>query len=282
MDPANEFFAHLPARVLDGFQFEATRYAMGTLSVFVLVWLLFAPLLRSRKIRNTPHRARQIRDELRNSAITILVFVALDVLIFDLGDRGLFRKYDEIGQFGWLWFFVSIPVALVLHDAWFYWTHRLMHTKRFYRAFHLTHHRSHNPTPFTAYSFAPGEAVVNYMFIPALLILLPIHSFALYTVMTIMIFKNATAHCGYELFPRNWVFHPLLGCLTTVTHHDMHHARATGNYGFYFTWWDRWMGTEHADYLDQIGRRLAADLDQRALKAAAGRDAAAPKQEAAA
>ena len=41
---------------------------------------------------------------------------------------------------------------------------------------------------------------------------------------------------------------PILKQFTTVTHHDMHHESARGNYGFYFTWWDRWMGTEHKDY----------------------------------
>lgn len=281
MDPFYEFLAFLPARFLHGIAIEAVRYAMGTLSVFGLVWVLFAPLLQSRKIRTTPHRLQQIRQEIRNSAVTILVFVTLDVLIFELGARGIFRLYDDIGRFGWLWFFLSIPVAVILHDAWFYWTHRLMHTRRLYRTFHLTHHRSHNPTPFTAYSFAPGEAAVNYMFAPMLLLILPIHSLALYAVMTIMIFKNATAHCGYELFPRNWAFHPVLGCLTTVTHHDMHHERANGNYGFYFTWWDRWMGTEHGDYLDRVGRQLAADLDRRpdygaSIPASAGTRDAAP------
>lgn len=277
MDPFHEFLAHLPARFLDGISFEAMRYAMGTLSVFGLVWVLFAPMLKSRKIRTNPHRLKQIRDELRNSFITILVFVTLDVVIFDLGARGVFRLYEDIGLYGWLWFFVSIPIAIVLHDAWFYWTHRLMHLRRLYRTFHMTHHRSHNPTPFTAYSFAPGEAVVNYMFIPVLLLILPIHSLALYTVMTVMIFKNATAHCGYELFPRTWAFHPVLGCLTTVTHHDMHHARADGNYGFYFTWWDRWMGTEHADYLDRIGLQLAADIERRAARTKSKQAAADPQ-----
>ena len=37
--------------------------------------------------------------------------------------------------------------------------------------------------------------------------------------------------------------------ITTTTHHDMHHGTSFNhNYGFYFTWWDRWMGTEHPRY----------------------------------
>jgi sterol desaturase/sphingolipid hydroxylase (fatty acid hydroxylase superfamily) len=28
----------------------------------------------------------------------------------------------------------------------------------------------------------------------------------------------------------------------------MHHEHAPRNFGLYFTWWDRLMGTEHPDY----------------------------------
>lgn len=51
-----------------------------------------------------------------------------------------------------------------------------------------------------------------------------------------------------EIFPARRDGQPLLDFLTTSTHHDLHHATARWNYGLYFTWWDRWMGTEHPDY----------------------------------
>jgi sterol desaturase/sphingolipid hydroxylase (fatty acid hydroxylase superfamily) len=28
----------------------------------------------------------------------------------------------------------------------------------------------------------------------------------------------------------------------------MHHEHAPRNFGLYFTWWDRFMGTEHPEY----------------------------------
>ncbi len=49
---------------------------------------------------------------------------------------------------------------------------------------------------------------------------------------------------GYELYPANWYRIPLLKYKTPSTHHNLHHAKFNGNYGLYFTWWDRWMGTE--------------------------------------
>jgi sterol desaturase/sphingolipid hydroxylase (fatty acid hydroxylase superfamily) len=107
------------------------------------------------------------------------------------------------------------------------------------------------------------------MYLPLALLIIPTHNLALYTVLTIMIFKNALAHCGYEVFPRSWARLPILGWLTTVTHHDMHHERGTGNFGFYFTWWDRWMGIEHPNYLDRL-----AEQDARAKEIKAARRAA--------
>jgi hypothetical protein len=38
---------------------------------------------------------------------------------------------------------------------------------------------------------------------------------------------------------------PMIDWLTTTTHHDLHHAQPDSNFGLYFTWWDRWMGTEN-------------------------------------
>lgn len=44
----------------------------------------------------------------------------------------------------------------------------------------------------------------------------------------------------------------LFGWWNTTTHHDLHHQRGRSNYGLYFTWWDRWMGTEHPDYQAEV------------------------------
>ena len=38
----------------------------------------------------------------------------------------------------------------------------------------------------------------------------------------------------------------------TTTHHDLHHSAGNYNYGLYFTWWDRMMGTEHPEYKERF------------------------------
>jgi sterol desaturase/sphingolipid hydroxylase (fatty acid hydroxylase superfamily) len=66
--------------------------------------------------------------------------------------------------------------------------------------------------------------------------------------------RNTIGHSGYEVFPARRDGRPMFDFLTTTTHHDLHHATARSNYGLYFTWWDRWMGTEHADYYARFAR----------------------------
>lgn len=72
----------------------------------------------------------------------------------------------------------------------------------------------------------------------------------------------AGGHAGYEIAPfipsmesllsgaLSWVQPAwnLRGGLNTVRHHDMHHRFPTRHFSLYFTHWDRWCGTEHADY----------------------------------
>jgi len=250
-----DFLAAMPERIVMGIRYEGTRYVIGTIGVFVGLWLIIGPFIRSRRIRKrlpTKLLNKQVRREILNSFRTILVFVALDIIIFDMAENGVFRFYDDPAEFGAIYYWGSILIAIIFHDAYFYWTHRAMHHAKLYKRFHLTHHRSHNPTPFTAYSFAVGEAIVEYGYVPIMLLVLPLHQSALAIILMIMIFKNALGHSGYEIFPRGATRHWFWKHMTTVTHHDMHHEKAGGNYALYFTWWDKLMGTEHAEYHERF------------------------------
>jgi lathosterol oxidase len=40
--------------------------------------------------------------------------------------------------------------------------------------------------------------------------------------------------------------------LNTPTNHVMHHESMRGNYGLYFNFWDRLMGTNHKDYEERF------------------------------
>lgn len=243
------------------------RYAVWSLAVWLVLWRLLRKSLASRKIRVATPPAAQMRREFAASTRTAAVFACGGLLIV-LGDRaGLMRTYEDAAALGWSWFAASLGLLIILHDAWFYWTHRLIHHPRLFRRLHRTHHRSNNPTPFAAYSFDPGEAVVNAAFLPLIALVLPISFLAIGLFMLHMIARNVVGHAGYELMPARRDGRPLLDFLTSVTHHDLHHAQAGWNYGLYFTWWDRLCGTEHPLYHEKFAEAVRKPLDGSAVRA---------------
>ena len=255
MDFIISYFSNLAGNLLPGIRIEGFRYLFGTVGIFMITWVILRPVLAKRQIRKRPPRKllnRQIVRELKNSFLSILVFIAaytfVNLLLETLFGVRPFKSYRDINDYP-LW---MIPLSIVLFtiglDTWFYWTHRMMHLPRFYKFFHREHHRSHSPTPFTAYSFAPPEAVLVYLFVPVFELFVPMHTSAFIASMLLQTSRNALGHCGYEVFPRGWTSHRVLNIFATVTHHDLHHERSHGNYGFYFTFWDKVMGTEDPDY----------------------------------
>ncbi len=73
---------------------------------------------------------------------------------------------------------------------------------------------------------------------------------------------NVIAHLGYEMYPKNFNTHWLFKLKTPSTHHNMHHEKVHGNYGLYFTWWDKLCKTEFKDYnstYNAIQHRIAEE-----------------------
>lgn len=225
------------------------RYAVGATGVWLITSVWLKTRLARRKIRPDSPPWRQIRTEILASLRTVAIFAAFGTLIRFGAEAGLMTIYWDWGAYGYWWLPASFAVIVVAHDAWFYWTHWLMHRPRLYRLFHRLHHRSNNPTPFASYSFDWSEAVVNAVFFPLILLIIPAHPIVLLAFTWHMMIRNALGHSGYEVFPARRDGRPRFGWMTTVTHHDIHHADARWNLGLYFTWWDRWMGTEHPEYL---------------------------------
>jgi sterol desaturase/sphingolipid hydroxylase (fatty acid hydroxylase superfamily) len=67
-----------------------------------------------------------------------------------------------------------------------------------------------------------------------------------------MIIYNVYGHLGYEIYPKWFSRHPLGKWINTSVNHNQHHQYFKGNYGLYFLFWDRLMGTIRKDYEDQF------------------------------
>jgi sterol desaturase/sphingolipid hydroxylase (fatty acid hydroxylase superfamily) len=189
-----------------------------------------------------------IRREIHWSLITLVIFGTVGTLTILAINNGWTQLYRHISDHSWGWWWASIGLTILLHDTWFYWTHRLMHHRKLFKFFHRTHHLSMNPSPWASFAFSPAEAVMQAAIFPLAVFLIPQHATAFGVFMVWQMTFNVIGHTGYEYnrpgLMRSW----LRFIVNTPTNHAMHHEKIRGNYGLYFNFWDRLMGTNHKDY----------------------------------
>ena len=227
--------------------FLALRYGLFAGAAWLLAYVIFYRRWKHRKVVQKLPAGSEIRREMFYSGISVVIFAMVGVLTVMAARQGWTQMYRG-DKYPMAWFWISIGCAILIHDTWFYWTHRLMHHPKLFRHFHRVHHKSHNPSPWAAYAFDPAEAVVQAAIFPLVLVLIPMHSGAFALFMVWQISFNILGHTGFEIYPR-WLMDSWLGkVLNTPTNHAMHHEKLKGNYGLYFNVWDRLMKTNHADY----------------------------------
>lgn len=190
-------------------------------------------------------RKAQIGREIGWSLASAVIYaVPAGLALWVWQKKGWTLLYTEPRTYPRWWFPASVIIYLLLHDSWFYWTHRWMHRPRTFRLVHAIHHASRPPTAWAAMSFHPIEAATGAVIIPLLLFLVPIHYGALILVLSIMTLMGTTNHMGWEFFPRTLVEGPVGRWLITASHHERHHRQYRCNYGLYFRFWDRFCGTD--------------------------------------
>ncbi|MCC9137149.1 sterol desaturase family protein [Pontibacter silvestris] len=228
-----------------------------------LVFYIFLPSKFSKvKIQALFPKQNDYVREVVYSFITFFIFAAIAIILSTPAIRPYTKIYSDISDYGWGYFAVSVVLALLIHDTYFYWTHRLMHDPRLFKLFHLTHHRSTNPSPWAAFSFSPLEALVEGGVIFAIVFLIPIHQFAILLFLLFMTAYNVYGHLGYEIYP-SWLVNSALGkWLNTSTNHNMHHKYFRGNYGLYLRLWDEVMGTTHAGYDKTLAKLVSRQNEQ--------------------
>lgn len=183
--------------------------------------------------------------EIRMSLLSSLIYAAPGALVIEAYKRGgtaIYTGLDSIGAV--LWIPVSIFIYLAIHDAYFYWSHRAMHHPKLFRAMHLAHHRSRNPTPWAGFSFHPWESIISAWPLPLAAFFIPIHVGAVFFLLIFMTVVSITNHAGWEILPRSMVKGLFGRHIISATHHNVHHTDYHANYGLYFRFWDRLMGTD--------------------------------------
>jgi Delta7-sterol 5-desaturase len=233
---------------------------------FLVLYVLFPYKFIYAKIQSNIATNKDFIREISYSLQTTLIFTGISLFILFTPIKGYTRFYSQINDYAIWWIPVSVLLAMIIHDTYFYWIHRAMHHPRLFKRFHLVHHRSTNPSPLASYSFHFLEGIIESLIVPILLFSLPMHRLSLILFAFVSFAINVYGHLGYEIAPRWFRKSFLFQLLNTSVHHNLHHEKSNGNYGLYFRFWDKWVGTEHAQYVtrfDQIEIRRNAEAESK-------------------
>ena len=211
-----------------------------------------------RRIQEKKPSKSDYQREIRLSTYTILILSTLTTATYQLVKSGYSQLYFDWSDFPVYYHVISFFLCLILHDTYFYWSHRFMHLPKIFRFTHKGHHLSFTPSPWAILAFQPLEAVIQFGTFALIVFTIPLHPviFGVYLMYDTIV--NTAGHNGFELVPRWMAKNPLLKFGNTVTHHDLHHLDFTKNYGAFFNIWDRLMGT-FSEELTHDARRSAPD-----------------------
>ncbi len=222
----------------------------GPLAIFLGAWLFFALLYFGSAvlslfftryifphfhfghvIDNRPLKPNQVRFEILHSLSSITIFAGYGVLMYFLHRKGEISLVWEASPSTWL---PEIFVLFLWNELHFYLCHRLLHTPWLLRHIHRIHHHSIVPTPFSTFSFHWAEATLlgSVMVLAMLAHHFSIHALLALPLMSIV--GNSIGHSNYS-FTR--------GRMTASGEHSLHHRRASGNFGFLLSWFDRLSST---------------------------------------
>jgi sterol desaturase/sphingolipid hydroxylase (fatty acid hydroxylase superfamily) len=221
---------------------------------FLIFYKLYPNTFSKGKIQSRWAKKKDFIREILHSIQMIFISTVLVVAILKspLKDYTLF--YNTKSDYSIWWVPISVLLALIVHDSYFYWMHRTIHHPRLYKKVHFLHHKSINPSPWASYSFHFIEAVFESMFIVILLFFIPMSKISLLLFGLCAFSINVYGHLGYEIAPKWFRNSFLFEFINSSVYHNMHHSKFIGNYGLYFRFWDRLMKTEHPDYIKEYDK----------------------------
>ncbi len=219
------------------------RYFLVAGIFYLVFYIWFPEKFKRRKINKKDYKAGQFKKEIKYSLISSLLFALAGTLMVILWQKDYTKVYTNYDAYGWWYLPVSLVIYMLLQESYYYWIHRWMHKPAIFRLVHKVHHDSHIASPFTAFSFHPLEGLMQAIFLPLLLLIIPVHYAVLIVLLVIMTFSSVINHLDIEIYPENtykvwgkWVI--------GATHHSLHHRYYKYNFGLYFTFWDRIKRTE--------------------------------------
>jgi sterol desaturase/sphingolipid hydroxylase (fatty acid hydroxylase superfamily) len=272
MEP-RQLFEPTLAVFLGKFGEFCVRYFLVAGGLYCLLEIAFKQTFLRYRIQQAFPPLRQIGYEIRWTLSNTACSSLSTLLIYRLVRDGHARMYFGLADYGWPYLVFSSMLFVVGYDTWLYWEHRYLHTGWMYDHVHAVHHRMGNPSAFASFAHHPIETFMGNVYFILFVVFVPIHPLAMAAAGAYMFYTAIVGHLGYEFYPRGFTRAPLLGLVNTATYHNIHHREMRCNYGAWFIYWDRLMGTERAGYHDafeSLKARVAMPAQPEALASLPG------------
>jgi Delta7-sterol 5-desaturase len=255
---------------------------LGLLFVFTLritlvaglatAWTRLSSWARRRRVYRVELAPGQLASELRATGLVVLFDAVVAAAVLSSGQL---HFHDQPSA----WRVVGTFAALfVWYEVWFYFTHRLLHTRALY-FLHRQHHVARVTDPFASMSFGLvergvltlgllGFATVLSWWVPLARGGLVLYVFSNYVL-------NVLGHTNIEALPAHFPRTLPGRFFISSTFHAMHHARLQGHYGLFTQVLDRLGGTYFEDF-PQVHARAASGEGLRTLGERVSDDEGAP------
>ncbi len=232
---------------IGSFLFQLSFYLILGVGGFWLAHRSRVPFFVRRRMPHQVAGREQIVREVKLSFITMVIISVVGVIFMMMMEQGWIKICFDLSCGGPLYAIAMVAVLVVAHDAYFYWTHRMLHTPWLFKHFHIDHHRSLFPTPLAILAHHPVDSILSVGFVYVIVFFVPIPLVSIIGFQIIMYCFNLLGHLNLELLPERFLYSRWFKVLNTSTHHQLHHQTTQYNHGFYFSFWDRWFGTEHPE-----------------------------------
>ncbi len=203
-------------------------------------------LQQSRLIRWTSHF---LLSGLNQFMIKIIfTFSAVDISLFSqISKRGIFHSsyFERIPDF------IIVIISFFILDLVIYFQHRMFHLIPYFWRFHKVHHADLELDLTTGFRFHPIEIIFSLLLKMAVIYLLGIPILA---VIIFEILLNSLSMFNHSnLQPAKKWDHIIRKLIVTPDMHRIHHsiesANMKMNFGFCFSFWDKWFST-YREYVD--------------------------------
>ncbi len=217
------------------------RYFLIAGGTYWLFYLSENISFAKQSLKKSPSR-KLIQKDITLSIIATLALAICSALVMWSYSLGATRLYSSIDDYGRWYLVVSFLGVIFLQDVSYYFFHRGFHHPLIFEWLHRGHHQSKHPTPWTSFALDFPEALLQGLFMIAVIFVIPLHFTVLSLLLITMTIWSLVNHLGFELFP-SFPDHWLGKWLVSSDHHSFHHLNYSRHYGLYFTVWDRLFGT---------------------------------------